>query len=158
MTPKNHDQTSDFELKAFLPYRLAVLADTVSQSLAQLYRERFALNRAEWRILAALGDQPDMTGKQLADYTTLDKMQVSRAVNAMLDRNLLIRSENPADRRNMILCLSPEGKQLLKQVIPLVEEREQFLLGMLSKTEQQELAKAMEKIESRARLLLAETH
>lgn len=144
----------EFELQSFLPYRLAVLADAVSQSIANLYHERFALNRAEWRILAALGDEPNMTGKQLSNYTTLDKMQVSRAVNAMLDRSLLIRSENPADRRNMILRLSEQGEELLSKVIPVVQEREKFLLQTLTEEEQQLFEKAVQKIHAKARELI----
>lgn len=144
----------EFELQSFLPYRLAVLADAVSQSIAELYSERFALNRAEWRILAALGDEPNMTGKQLSAYTTLDKMQVSRAVNAMLDRSLLIRSENPADRRNMVLCLSDQGQELLSQVIPVVQEREKFLLEALTETEQTMFEVASRKIHEKAKQLL----
>jgi len=35
------------KLQDFLPYRLAVLAESVSRSIAQVYAERFALTRDE---------------------------------------------------------------------------------------------------------------
>ena len=139
-----------FDLKGFLPYQLAVLADSVSQSIAQLYREKFDLSRAEWRILAALGDHPNMTGRQLSDYTTQDKMQVSRAVNAMLERELLVKSENPDDLRHKVLSLSLKGQTLLDEVIPLVQERERALLKALTKEEQDIFLRAAEKLKCQA--------
>jgi len=42
------------ELEQFLPYRLSVLANTVSQGIARGYRERHDISVTEWRILAVL--------------------------------------------------------------------------------------------------------
>ena len=143
-----------FELKQFLPYRLAVLADSVSQSIAQLYTHQFSLTRSEWRIIAALADTPEMTGKQLTQYTTLDKMQVSRAVTRLESQGYLARKEDPNDRRNKSLCLTPNGQKLLGQIIPLVQEREAFLLGSLSKDEQRQYAELSDKIHDQAQKIL----
>ena len=43
------------QLQQFLPYRLALLADAVSRSMAAVYHQRFELSRDEWRLLATLG-------------------------------------------------------------------------------------------------------
>ncbi|HNB45689.1 MAG TPA: helix-turn-helix domain-containing protein, partial [Burkholderiaceae bacterium] len=87
------------QLQSFFPYRLAVLADTVSRSMAQVYAERFELSRDEWRVAAALYENGAMKTTDVIAHTTLDKMQVSRAV-ARLERDGLIeRSEDAVDRR-----------------------------------------------------------
>ena len=39
------------ELESFFPYRLALLADAVSRSMAQVYAERFDLTREEGMCL-----------------------------------------------------------------------------------------------------------
>ncbi|MEO6657324.1 MAG: MarR family transcriptional regulator, partial [Arenimonas sp.] len=46
---------AQLELDRFLPYRLSVLSNRVSQDIAQLYQERFNLNITEWRVIAVLG-------------------------------------------------------------------------------------------------------
>jgi DNA-binding MarR family transcriptional regulator len=151
------EQTEAFELQAFLPYRLAVLTDAVSQSVADLYRSRCNLSRAEWRILAALGDKPDMASKDLCNYTTLDKMQVSRAVTRLEANGHLHRQENSQDRRNKLLRLSDAGEALLAQIIPLAKEREAFLLSALSEEEQKAYSQMSQKIYHQAQKLLTPT-
>jgi hypothetical protein len=43
------------ELERFLPYRLSILSNTVSQSIAAEYQDRFELSMTEWRVMAVLG-------------------------------------------------------------------------------------------------------
>ena len=103
------------DLQHFFPYRLAVLAEEVSRTVAQLYSDRFDLTRHEWRVLAALGINRQMAAKDIADYSTLDKMSVSRAVAALEAKAYLAREEDPADRRNKILRLTPGRPRTLSK-------------------------------------------
>ena len=43
-------------LAEFLPYRLSVTSNAVSQRIAQEYRIRWGLSVPEWRVMAVLGD------------------------------------------------------------------------------------------------------
>ncbi|MCV6574684.1 MAG: MarR family winged helix-turn-helix transcriptional regulator [Cohaesibacter sp.] len=152
MTPEEEDNI--FELQTFLPYQLAVLADAVSQSIADLYQKNFNLSRAEWRILAALGDKADMSGKELCAYTTLDKMQVSRALASLEKNGHILRKANAKDRRNQVLRLSNQGTKLLSQIIPLVKEREKLLINALNKDEQKAYFQMCQKIYHQAQKIL----
>ena len=100
------------ELDNFMPYQLVLLAESVSQSLAAVYRDRFSLNRDEWRILAALAGQEQAKTTTIIERTALDKMRVSRAVASMLEAGLLQKAPDPEDRRNTVLQLLPAGKAL----------------------------------------------
>ena len=55
-------------LQVFLPYRLAVVSEAVSRSLAAVYAERFNLTRDEWRVLAALALRDDIKSTELAAH------------------------------------------------------------------------------------------
>src|SRR5690606_39814836 len=46
------------DLEHFLPYRLSVLSNRVSQTIADFYVERFGLAVTEWRVHAVLGRLP----------------------------------------------------------------------------------------------------
>ena len=46
------------ELENFLPYRLSILAQIVSESLHDLYAEPFGLTVTQWRVMAALAVLP----------------------------------------------------------------------------------------------------
>ncbi len=141
------------DLQRFFPYRLAVLAEDVSRTVAQLYTDRFDLTRQEWRVLAAVAANRQMAAKEIAEYSTLDKMSVSRAVAALEAKALIARAEDPTDRRNKLLTLTPSGRALYQKIVPLVRAREDYLLDALSPGERELLDGVLDKLASRARRL-----
>jgi DNA-binding MarR family transcriptional regulator len=141
-------------LERFFPYRLAVLAEAVSRSMAQVYAQRFELTRDEWRVLSALAETRSMKTGELIAHTTLDKMPVSRAVNRLERDGLIAREDDPDDRRGYVLRLRPAGRALYRRIVPVVLERERYLFEGLSAAEQAALESAMDKLLLRARDLL----
>ena len=144
------------QLQQFLPYRLAVLAEAVSRSMAAVYHQRFELSRDEWRLLAALGEGTPLQAAQAAQVTTLDKMQASRALRSLEARGLVERQTDESDRRHVIVQLRPAGRALLRQVQPMVMAREAYLLEALDDEERAVLDRALAKLLQRARTL--QTH
>lgn len=144
-----------FELAGFFPYRLAVLADCVSQAVAQVYAERFQLTRAEWRVMAALGAMRAMAASEIGPYSTLDKMQVSRAVARLEKVGLVVRRPDPKDLRARILSLTSKGSALLGKIVPLVQARERHLLETLTPAERSALESAMKALFERAGALVS---
>ncbi|MDE2367811.1 MAG: winged helix-turn-helix transcriptional regulator [Burkholderiales bacterium] len=141
------------DIEQFFPYRIAVLAEAVSQSLAQVYRERFGLTRDEWRVLAALADAGKVKTAVLIEATTLEKMPVSRAVARLAADGLIERLPDPEDGRGQLLRLLPAGRALYAKVVPMVQARQEFLLDALDADERAVLDHAMTKLLDRARLL-----
>jgi DNA-binding MarR family transcriptional regulator len=141
------------ELEKFFPYRLAVLAEQVSQATAQVYRERFALTREEWRVIAALAQQADVRAADLKERTTLEKMQVSRALARLERVGLVARTTHPEDGRAHRVRLTTAGNALYRKIVPMVRAREEYLLSDLTPKEQDALASAIAKVEARARQL-----
>lgn len=144
------------KLEQFLPYRLAVVAEAVSRSLAAVYAERFDLTRDEWRVLAQLAEVEQIKTTQLAARTTLDKMQVSRAVTRLERDGLIERRTDETDRRNLVLRILPAGRALHRKIVPMAQARERFLLEALSADEQAALDRALDKLLDQARQLQAQ--
>ena len=152
--PAKGQDADPFELTRFFPYQLAVLAERISLAVAQLYGDRFNLSRSEWRILAALGHNGAMTAKDLGPYSTLDKMQVSRAVAGLEEGGYIAREEDASDRRAKILQLTKAGQALYRKLVPLVVEREQLILDALEPDDRAALSRIMECLQTRADSLL----
>jgi DNA-binding MarR family transcriptional regulator len=91
-----------------------------------------------------------MAAKDIADYSTLDKMSVSRAVAALEVKGYLDREEDPADRRNKILRLTPAGRALYQKIVPLARARERHILEALTATERKALDVMMTKLLTQA--------
>lgn len=131
------------ELETFLPYRLSVLSNTLSQAIAKVYEKRFDLSVTEWRAMAVLGYRADISAREVAERTAMDKVAVSRAVARMLKKGLIERGTARHDKRQSVLRLSDEGWRIYDQVAPLALEHEQSLLAHLDAEERQWLTRIL---------------
>ena len=141
---------ASFDLARFMPYRLAVLADDLSATIAQVYVDRFNLTRDEWRILAWLGNHGDMRAKDIGANATLDKMQMSRALARLEEKKLLSVKRDPQDRRGNVLHLTRQGLALFETIAPLALAREDYLLATLTGAEVKALDAIVTKLRHRA--------
>jgi DNA-binding MarR family transcriptional regulator len=123
------------DLEHFLPYRLSVLSNRVSQCIAQAYAERFAIGITEWRVIAVLGRDSGLSANAVAERTAMDKVAVSRAVARLLERGLLQRDTHGDDRRRSVLELSEAGYGIYDEVVPVARGYERRLLAPLDEAE-----------------------
>lgn len=136
------------DLFRFVPFRLNRLAAEVSAALSSEYRERYGLDIPEWRVLATLGFRNDAcTAQYIAHCTRTHKSTISRAVTALLQRQLLERVENADDRREFALRMTRKGQALYEELIPRLLRKEQEILSCLSVQERNDFALALGKIE-----------
>ena len=143
-----------FELQNFLPYRLSLLTNTVSQGIAGSYREKHDINVTEWRILAVLGRYPGLTASEVVEKTAMDKVAISRGVKSLMSGNLLKRQTDPNDRRRRRLYLtSSKGQKVMEQVIPQARQYEQNLLEALEPEEAQALFLILDKLQRKSETL-----
>ena len=151
--PAKSEQTASthavLELDRFLPYRLSVLSNRISQDIARLYAARFALSVTEWRVLAVLGRYPDLSANEVAERTAMDKVAVSRAVAALIRDGRLKRRVHAGDRRRSVLELSAKGYKIYDEVAPLALAYEQRLLEGLRDDERAALNRLLTQMEER---------
>ncbi|WP_291869562.1 MarR family transcriptional regulator [Bradyrhizobium sp.] len=137
------------DLFSFVPFRLNRLAAEVSSALSVEYQERYGLDIPEWRILATLGFRNEACSAQyIAHCTRTHKSTISRAVTALMKRQLVERVENADDRREFALRMTRKGKTLYEELIPRLRRREQEILSCLSAQERRDFATLLGKIEN----------
>ena len=151
------DGAPPLRLNDFFPYRLANLQAAVSAAVGQRYREPFSLSHHEWRVMATLAECPGWSAKGIAEHANLEKMQVSRAVARLSERQLIEQTEDGGDRRRLRLRLTESGYQLYRRVVPRVLAVEAELLEVLSVEERQQFQRLMDRLLIRSRELLDET-
>jgi DNA-binding MarR family transcriptional regulator len=139
---------NDFALENFLPFRLNVLAQTVSERLSAIYATKFNLDIPQWRILANLASRGDMTAQDIARITYSHKSTISRAVQELEDRGLIARKVSSSDKRSFTLALTSEGRRLFRQLLPLVLDFERNLIASLSDADARALLKGLAGLEA----------
>ena len=141
------------DLENFLPYRLSILAQVVSEALHALYADRFALTVTQWRVMAALGRFAPLTASEVGQRIVMDKVAVSRAVTALLRRGLVERVTDRADRRRASLRLSARGKALHARIVPIALDYEKRLVAALDAGERRRFDALTDRLLDRARAL-----
>jgi len=114
------DPRSDQQLllDAFIPFRLSFTSNLVSDRIARAYEALFGLSIPEWRLVAVVAEAGGISQRAIGDRTRMDKVTVSRAAIALVERGLLAREGNPADRRSHHLHLTDAGRTLHAAIAP----------------------------------------
>jgi DNA-binding MarR family transcriptional regulator len=141
------------ELEKFLPYRLSVLAQLVSESLHDLYAGPFGLSVTQWRVMAALGRFAPLTASDVGQRIVMDKVAVSRAVAGLLKRGLVERAADRNDRRRASLRLSARGKTMHARIVPLALGYEERLYQALTSEQRRTFDELCARLFAHAKLL-----
>ena len=108
-----------FDLDAFLPYQLAVLASRVSREFAALYGARFDLSIAEWRVVAHLGQKEAVSVREIHERVDMDKSKVSRAASRLEAAGYVTKRISESDRRLVELTLTAQGRAMHGEIVEL---------------------------------------
>ena len=141
---------SELKLETFLPYRLSIVSNRVSEAIATAYDRLFGLKIPEWRLIAVIAEGKGITQQSLCGATRMDKVTVSRAARALVERGLVARRSVDDDRRSHLLVLTRTGRALYEQVAPKALELEAAMLAGLGAEERAALTAMLDRIEAAA--------
>lgn len=111
--------------------------ETARSLILQMLKARMAFRQALQRILKegnadmtfemlqvmnCLWHEQGVSQQVLAEKTAKDKACMTNLMNNLEKKGWVERKENPADRRNRLVFLTPEGEKVNGQVRPLVKD------------------------------------
>ena len=77
------------------------------------------INAEQWRVLINLWSQDGQTQQELSEKTWKNKGNITRMIDNLEKRNIVVRIPNHADRRSKLIYLTSKGKKYLKSLIPI---------------------------------------
>lgn len=87
----------------------------VRNNLRSIASEKFSISVEQFHILRHI--RRGITSvSELADVKRISRPAISQAVEALVEKGLITRQQEPGDRRFVKLALTPEGDELLSQV------------------------------------------
>jgi DNA-binding MarR family transcriptional regulator len=147
---------SQLVLEQFLPYRLSILSNTVSNTIAREYRELFGLSIPQWRVMAVLGRFGPTSASGVCERTAMDKVTVSRAVSQLTGQKFIKSETDATDRRRSILKLTARGTRTHQKIVPIARGHESELAAALTDTERRNLDTLLAKLQQRASEIAAQ--
>jgi DNA-binding MarR family transcriptional regulator len=134
------------QLEHFLPYRLSILSNTISQTIAGDYQRRYDLSMTEWRVMAVLARFDGLSAREVAERTAMDKVAVSRALARLVGAGRVDRHTHDGDKRRSVLSLTDSGWAMHDEVAPMARAREREVLAKLDAEERQWLERILDKL------------
>src|SRR5271156_2580464 len=101
----------------------------------------FGLAEAEFRVLTTLFSQPDGVAhpSDLCARAGQSPANMSRISDALVSRDLITRVLSVHDRRRMVLRITEQGEELVRQLLPKMFVPLRGLFAQFPETEQREL-------------------
>ncbi len=78
------------------------------------------LTPIEWRIIYTLYDFEDMSIRELSGFILIEASVLSRMLQKLEERKIVVKKKRNKDQRYVIVQLSPKGLKIYDEVIPIV--------------------------------------
>ena len=103
--------------------------------------------------MAALGRFAPLTASDVGQRIVMDKVAVSRAVAGLMQRGLVERATDRADRRRASLRLSARGRAMHGRIVPIALGYEERLYKVLTAEERRSFDALTERLFAHAKTL-----
>jgi DNA-binding MarR family transcriptional regulator len=127
--------TEKLDLNRYVPAMLTFLANKLSTGASISYRKHFGIGVVEWRVIALLAVEENITANRICQVIGLDKSAVSRSLQLLEAAGRISGETDTNDARRYAVSLTPEGKALHDRVLRVALERERRLLSGFSPAE-----------------------
>lgn len=108
----------------------------------------FGLAEAEFRVLTTLFSQPDGVAhpSDLCSRASQSPANMSRISDALVSRGLITRVSSVHDRRRMVLHITPQGEEFVRQLLPKLHAPLRRMLKDFPESEQRHLAAQLKRL------------
>ena len=135
-----------WENPCWLSFRVNYISHHYNQPLYAWIWQRYKLNNPEHVVLYAIGLKDGITADDIAASSARPKNTLSRAVNSLLRKKLISRSQDERDRRRFGLHLTARGQKIVDETVPAFVAQEQAMFETLNKEERRTLHALLTKI------------
>ncbi len=106
----------------------------------------YEITMEQLAILEVLMSHGDMNMTELSNATWKQNANITRIIDKLEKRKLLVRKSVKGDRRAILISITDQGRQVFKNVIPLVIEVYDDIVSCISKKEEAIILFALKKI------------
>ena len=140
--PSKRPGTKVSELESHLGYWLRFVSNHVSQEFSRLV-EGQGVSVSEWVILRETYRMESSSPAALAQVLGMTKGAVSKLLDRLLAKQLILRTVSDEDRRNHHIELSAEGRALVPVLSKLADHNDEQFFGHMHAPLRQDIMQAM---------------
>jgi DNA-binding MarR family transcriptional regulator len=114
------------------------------------------LSPEQWFLMARIAQHGPVRQVALAEPVLGDPPNVSRLIDALVERGYVARSPDPADRRSWLVSLTALGRRRADRVLRRVVSERQLVFDGLTERELAAMVSTLDRIDDNLRALLAD--
>jgi DNA-binding MarR family transcriptional regulator len=133
------------QLDSHLGYLLRAVSNAVSHSFARKV-DGAGITVAEWVLLRTLYDVPGIAPSQLSERMNMTKGAISKLSDRLVQKGLVARKDNPADRRAHTLALKAAGRAMVPCLSALADDNDAEFFDCIAPGERRELERILRRI------------
>lgn len=126
--PQSKDvQRQLFDIENSFAFKMVKLVNVMTREFQREFENELDVSLVEWRIIAVLYKNPNLSAADIARRTGHNQMVIGRAVKRLEEAHRIERKANPADGRRLVLNLTDSGEHVFEQISPLAIRWEKAL-------------------------------
>lgn len=123
MNNKENSTYKDFKVVDSLAHVINRAAIMTRKNLTARFKEKgVALTPEEFAILSRLWEADGLFQTEITEKTLKDKTRVTRLLGRLIEKSLIEKETDEADRRNFRIFLTKKGSALKGEVLPIIIE------------------------------------
>jgi len=137
---------------AFITTMMSQVGNALRRTITLPYAEQFGLSVSEWRLLSLVAHAQRVAFSDLVLQSTSDKALVSRTLKLLEGRGLVaLEAEGNTPRKKIYCVVTPAGKELHTQAIPIARARQAAAIRVLPVEERDAMYRALVKLRAYCR-------
>ena len=130
----------------FWCFRLAALSRKISRNYNNQCA-KYGITATQSFVLFDLLDNEGSNVKDIAFRIQLDSPAVTGVIDRLFKESLVQRIEDPSDRRSLQIFLTPKGRQLAEELLPVGREFNRYIKDILDPDKVETFEKSLSRLE-----------
>lgn len=144
------------DMDSHIPALFVTLGGKIGLHAMRHHARRLGFDLREWRILQVLGGDGRSTIFGIADRIAMDRGGTSRSVARLEKRGLVMREDDPSDRRRSYVELTEAGWAIHDEIARFALAREERLLRNFPPSDSARLRRYLSALAAEADAMIAE--
>lgn len=126
---------------------LQMVAPALEAAFGQEVRKHAGIGKTEFRALMLLTSKGGCAApSELCNFDHLGRANMTRVADELVKHGLATRSEDPADRRRISLCITAKGRKLVARMVPNIATGEAAVFEGISMAQRHQIARALRRL------------
>lgn len=101
--------------------------------------KKYQITTEQWVLLAKLSEHDGISPTDLSLISLRDKPYTTRLIDKLAENKLIVKKASQDDRRSLLIYLTKQGAEIKKEIIPVADEINEWLVEGMDEKEVKQL-------------------